>query len=567
MIKNLALMMMVLAWASVAVAGVVTDNLVFELNAAAPGASSDTHWRPVVGPPLATGRLEVTGPSELLPLYATDTDGVFPIKYFDFQVAEGSRTDGGRVADLGVEVDSTDPDDFIFLPMNDFTVELWFYSRHVWEADVEFETLFSTMNSSSSFNRSFTLQRRMQSNYQLGAYQAYLMTDGGDGGRNYFLGSTNINKIPNNEWTQIVLVFNKDTGTGDSVHTWYINGEVDRSHGTARNTDQPLVAEEFMAPPNQLSLGARFDGAVNGVFNGGVSVARVYSAALTPQQIAANYEAGIAIVADVIETDGFTEVEEEGETSDTFDVFLTAESFADVEIQLVYDANQITVSPEILLFEPHDLDPQTVTVTAIDDDIVQTPTYYTTIALMPISADPAFDGKPAQSVTVRIIDNDSGVVTVEPTLLYVMEEGETSDVFTVGLSTSPFSDDVVIEFDYDAEQITMNPETLTFTTVNWNIPQTVTVTAVDDDIYEPLIHTTTITSSVTAGSDSIFAGQLLDNVVVEIADNDCGPGRYLEADLTQDCTVGLADFAIMASQWLACSFPTVPGCLEPWLDE
>ena len=58
----------------------------------------------------------------------------------------------------------------------------------------------------------------------------------------------------------------------------------------------------------------------------------------------------------------------------------------------------------------------------------------------------------------------------------VNEAGPTSDSYTVVLNTQP-TGNVTITVTSDS-QTTVSPTTLTFTSANWNIQQTVTVTAV-----------------------------------------------------------------------------------------
>src|SRR4029434_9419836 len=89
-------------------------------------------------------------------------------------------------------------------------------------------------------------------------------------------------------------------------------------------------------------------------------------------------------------TGGTTAVVEGGAT-DTYTVVLTSRPIALVNISLTPDA-QLGVSPALLTFTPSDWDiPQTVTVTALDDLIVEgSHTGAVTHAVS--SADPAYNG-------------------------------------------------------------------------------------------------------------------------------------------------------------------------------
>ncbi len=94
-------------------------------------------------------------------------------------------------------------------------------------------------------------------------------------------------------------------------------------------------------------------------------------------------------------------------------------------------------------------------------------------------------------------------------------EGGDSDTYTVVLGQVP-DGNVTVSLTVD-EQVTVSPTSLTFTTSNWNVPQAVTVTAVDDDLHE-LIHTGTITHTVSS-SDPLWNG-LIQEFVVTVIDND-----------------------------------------------
>ena len=59
-------------------------------------------------------------------------------------------------------------------------------------------------------------------------------------------------------------------------------------------------------------------------------------------------------------------------------------------------------------------------------------------------------------------------------------EGGATDSYTVVLTSQPTADVTVI-VKYDS-QISIDVTMLTFTTSDWDVPQTVTVTAVDDDV-------------------------------------------------------------------------------------
>ncbi len=113
-------------------------------------------------------------------------------------------------------------------------------------------------------------------------------------------------------------------------------------------------------------------------------------------------------------------------------------------------------------------------------------------------------------------------------------------------------------------QVTVNGksnETLIFTSSDWNTPQTVTVSAVDDDVLE-YDHVTEIPHIVVT-SDPDYSGLPADSAMVAIADNECGAWDFQSMDFNEDCFVGLEDFALFALDWLTCTKPNTPGCYQP----
>jgi hypothetical protein len=67
--------------------------------------------------------------------------------------------------------------------------------------------------------------------------------------------------------------------------------------------------------------------------------------------------------------------------------------------------------------------------------------------------------------------------------------------------------------------VTVSPASVSFTNLDWNVPKTFTVAAVDDDVYEPG-GTDTITHALTTTAGGVFTGASVGAVVVNIADDD-----------------------------------------------
>jgi hypothetical protein len=277
-------------------------------------------------------------------------------------------------------------------------------------------------------------------------------------------------------------------------------------------------------------------------------------------------------VALVTETDGSTVVSEQDPTlnDDTIEVVLSGEPTENVLVE--FDPNisgdDITLVGAdpcgivALTFEPGNWDtPQTVTVRAVDDSDEEG-THYSFISVNVSSDDLNFDNVFTAPIAVKVLDNDLPEVQVAASdgTTEVSEEGETSDTYTVKLGSPPTdSVTVAITDSSDPDQVTVTAS-LEFTSSTWNTPQTVTVTAIDDEIAEADPHGTQI-SHVVSSEDLDYGGISVSDVEVSITDNDCPAGGPFPAgDNNEDCVVDLKDLAIIASEWLDCTLPNVPGC-------
>ncbi len=115
----------------------------------------------------------------------------------------------------------------------------------------------------------------------------------------------------------------------------------------------------------------------------------------------------------------------------------------------------------------------------------------------------------------------AGVVVLETDNTTDVAEGgvpNSTDSFTVALSSQPLYD-VAVMLSTDDGQTSVSPVDLTFTPLNWNTFQAVTVTAVDDTLIEGP-HTGSITY-LTSSSDPDYDGLFPSNPIwVNIEDND-----------------------------------------------
>src|SRR5205823_384339 len=124
--------------------------------------------------------------------------------------------------------------------------------------------------------------------------------------------------------------------------------------------------------------------------------------------------------------------------------------------------------------------PQTVTLTGVDDFVIDGNVAYNIITAPASSADPLYNGLNPPDVTATNMDNDSATITVSPTSGLVTSESGASATFTVVLGTIPTANVTIGLSSSNTAEGTVSPAALLFTPANAMIPQTVTVTGVDD---------------------------------------------------------------------------------------
>jgi len=130
-------------------------------------------------------------------------------------------------------------------------------------------------------------------------------------------------------------------------------------------------------------------------------------------------------------------------------------------------------------------------------------------------------------------------ITVTPTSGLVTTEVGGTATFTVVLNNAPTANVTVPLSSSDTTEGTVSPTSLVFTTANWNVPQTVTVTGVNDTIDDGDIAYTIITGPATS-TDPIYSGDNAPDVSVTNIDDDAA-GIVSVTSTTPDGTYGLGD--------------------------
>ena len=223
---------------------------------------------------------------------------------------------------------------------------------------------------------------------------------------------------------------------------------------------------------------------------------------------AQNQQAGVTIAAD-----DPVPVDEGGEASYT--VVLDGRPAGDVTIAMSSDNPDVTTQPASLTFTADDwYTPRTVTVRAAHDGDAANEAATLSHA---VSGAQGYAGIAVASVAVAVTDDDGAGagVTVSETELSLQEGG--SATYTVVLDTPP-AGDVVIHPAAQGGGLTAAPSELTFTPENWNQPQTVTVSAAQDDDAED--GQGFVTHSTLVAPGSAYAGVTVAHVAVSVADDE-----------------------------------------------
>lgn len=222
----------------------------------------------------------------------------------------------------------------------------------------------------------------------------------------------------------------------------------------------------------------------------------------------------------VNESEGSTSVSEDGLT-DTFNVALAVAPLSPVVVRVDGGQPEVSASPAELTFTPANWnESQTVTVLGHDDEIVDgDQQVMLQVSIDDAQSDSAWSEVENATVDVTNSDNDAADLIIEITngTTSVSEDGTQSDTFLVALSASPLTD-VRINLTADSSRLTSDNSFLIFTPNNWNTPQAVSVTGVNNDTPDGDV-TVPVTLTADATSSSEFQN-VMASVDVVVTDDD-----------------------------------------------
>lgn len=236
----------------------------------------------------------------------------------------------------------------------------------------------------------------------------------------------------------------------------------------------------------------------------------------------------------------------EAGTQDTFSIRLNTKPTGNVTVTLVSNnTGEVLVSPASLTFTADNWNAaQTVTVKGVDDSEADGPKQVSIVTSASSQADSRYNIE-IPDVTVTNEDNDTAGITVAPTSGLRVSENGRQDQFAVVLNTRPTADVVIGLTSSDTGEATVSKSALTFTRDNWNAPQAVIVTGVNDDEADGN-QTFTIVTAAATSTDARYNGVNAADVTGSNTDND-SPGVTVDEadDLVLSEAGGQASFTVV----------------------
>ena len=213
---------------------------------------------------------------------------------------------------------------------------------------------------------------------------------------------------------------------------------------------------------------------------------------------------------------------------DSYSVALNAEPLGLVRIELSSNNTDVaTVAPTELVFTTGNWNmPQTVTVTGVDD---QQSTGERTAAITHTISGGGYRGVVIPDLPVTVGDDDVKQVVVSAADLEVAEAGGKA-AYTLALTSPPDgSGPVTVALDASGGAVAVSRSRVTFTTSNWDVPQRVTVTGVNDDIDNPDDRREASIRHTASGGG--YGDVAVDDVAVTVLDDDTFGVTISEATL------------------------------------
>jgi hypothetical protein len=245
----------------------------------------------------------------------------------------------------------------------------------------------------------------------------------------------------------------------------------------------------------------------------------------------------------LIQSNETTLVSEAGLT-DSYAVVLDSQPTAAVTITLTPD-DQATLDKTTLIFTPTNWDQaQTVTVTAIDDSMVEAD-HSSTLRHTITSDDAQYAAWAIADLIASITDNDTGGVSLSQMTATVSEDGLLTATLQITLEGEPRSPVVLDLTSANPNEVISVPSRLTLDRTNWDTGVSVEIQGVRDVVVDG-DQTTQLTVSVdAASSDDAFARLADQEISVTTLDNNTAAAVFSQTTATVSET-GVTDTVTIA---------------------
>ena len=218
-------------------------------------------------------------------------------------------------------------------------------------------------------------------------------------------------------------------------------------------------------------------------------------------------------------------------TTDTFTIVLDAQPLNDVVFEITSsDTTEAIVTGTVTFTNANWSSVQTVTITGVDDALIDGTQTSTITINVKNTSDGAFTALASQTINVDTLDDDVAAgFTLANTGGKTVSETGTTDTFTIVLDALP-SSNVVLKITSSDEGEALVTSTITFTIGNWNIPQLVTITGIDDALIDGNQRSTITISVDDLLSDNNFDPLNDQTLEVIILDDDVNEPDEIDTD-------------------------------------
>ena len=217
-----------------------------------------------------------------------------------------------------------------------------------------------------------------------------------------------------------------------------------------------------------------------------------------------------------------TIAEATGVTVTTYTIKLPTQPTATVRLTHSSGSAVVVTPPQLDFTTGNWGTPQTLTVTAVNDDIDNpSDVREATITHALTGTGSGYEsGATVADVTVTVTDDDTKGVTISKTTLDVGENLGTG-TYTVKLNSEPTGGNVTVGVSSGTPAVaTVSSASFTFNASNWGTPRTVTVTGVNDNIDNVPNRTSLITHTASGSGTDYASGVTVDGVMVTAIDDE-----------------------------------------------